>query len=102
MSKQNLIIFGFWSRAWWFTGRVLRYNHMESSICVGYYSTKEYPQRDFAVKCGIQRFLALPVFERSGQLLVYLSSLTTENPNFFPLYQLARNVLEVVGSFFFF
>ncbi|KAK1353409.1 hypothetical protein POM88_052544 [Heracleum sosnowskyi] len=44
------------------TGRVFCNKRVEVSPNVSHYSTDEYPQRDFALSCGIQASLCLPLF----------------------------------------
>ncbi|CAL5359372.1 unnamed protein product [Camellia sinensis] len=47
-------------------GRVFRHQQPESTPNIGYYSCKEYPQRNQAIVNNISGALTLPVFERSG------------------------------------
>ncbi|KAM7491496.1 hypothetical protein LguiA_034417 [Lonicera macranthoides] len=48
-------------------GRVFRDKQMESTPDIEYYSEEEYPQRDFALKCGVRRCLVVPVFDHWGR-----------------------------------
>ncbi|KAI8569800.1 hypothetical protein RHMOL_Rhmol02G0304900 [Rhododendron molle] len=51
-------------------GRVFLNKLAESTPDVKYYSVKEYPQRDLALRCGINDSWGLPVFERSSHICV--------------------------------
>ncbi|KAK4407287.1 protein NLP6 [Sesamum angolense] len=48
-------------------GRVFLNGQPESSPDVRFYSIKEYPLRDHALRCGVRRYMALPVFELQMQ-----------------------------------
>ncbi|KAF7144003.1 hypothetical protein RHSIM_Rhsim05G0142900 [Rhododendron simsii] len=51
-------------------GLVFLHKFPESTPSVKYYSLKEYPQLDLALRCKIDESWALPVFERSSQTYV--------------------------------
>ncbi|XP_057511320.1 protein NLP6-like isoform X2 [Actinidia eriantha] len=62
-------------------GRVYRNKCPECTPNVEYYSVKEHPQRDCALRCGVGQSWTFPVIEHSSQICV--------------------GVLEIVGRFFF-
>ncbi|GFS38065.1 NIN like protein 7 [Actinidia rufa] len=62
-------------------GRVFRNKCPEYTPNAEYYSVKEYPQRDHALRCGVRQSLTLPVIKHSSQICV--------------------GVLEIVGEFLF-
>ncbi|PIN22683.1 hypothetical protein CDL12_04594 [Handroanthus impetiginosus] len=47
-------------------GRVFRNEHPESSPDLLLYSNTEYPLRDYAVRCGATRYIALPLVSKLG------------------------------------
>lgn len=47
-------------------GCLFRYEWLEFTSDVRYYSSKDYPQGKYAKKCGVRRSLVLPVFEPSS------------------------------------
>ncbi|XP_057511590.1 protein NLP6-like [Actinidia eriantha] len=51
-------------------GRVYRNKCSEYTPNVSYYSVKENPQRDLALRCEVRKSLTLPVIERSSQMCV--------------------------------
>ncbi|KAM7491494.1 hypothetical protein LguiA_034415 [Lonicera macranthoides] len=82
--------------------RVFRREYPEINPDVEYYSTDEYPQRDFALKCGVRRCLALPVFEASGQgcvgVLEVVDTATQHSSFTSNLFGIAYSILQA-GSF---
>ncbi|PSS11212.1 hypothetical protein CEY00_Acc15556 [Actinidia chinensis var. chinensis] len=60
-------------------GRVYRNKCLECTPNVKYYSVKENPQRDCALRCGVEQSLQVPVIEQSSHICV--------------------GVLEIVGQF---
>ncbi|CAL5390440.1 unnamed protein product [Camellia sinensis] len=66
-------------------GRVFKDQLPESTPDVAFYSITEYPQRDDALRCGVQQSLAFPVFESSTQRCVGVIEVVTPSvaPSFY-------------------
>ncbi|XP_059653063.1 protein NLP6-like isoform X1 [Cornus florida] len=63
-------------------GRVFRQKWPELIQDVGHYSTKEYPQRDFALACHILSCCSFPVFQTSFQECVGVLEFATTTDSF--------------------
>ncbi|THG09284.1 hypothetical protein TEA_021797 [Camellia sinensis var. sinensis] len=65
--------------------RVFMHQCRESTPNVEFYSITEYPQRDDALRCGVQQSLAFPVFESSTQRCVGVIEVVTPSvaPSFY-------------------
>ncbi|XP_057511836.1 protein NLP7-like isoform X3 [Actinidia eriantha] len=59
-------------------GRVYRNKCPAYTPNVEYYSVKEHPQRDLALRCGVRKSWNLPVIERSSQMCVGVIELVGE------------------------
>uniref|UniRef100_A0A5B7CAL6 Uncharacterized protein n=1 Tax=Davidia involucrata TaxID=16924 RepID=A0A5B7CAL6_DAVIN len=79
-------------------GRVFRQRSPECTLNVQYYSRKEYPQFNDALRCNIRGYSAFPVFEPSGQCCVgVLELVTTTLEDVFDIGEDVSRALEEVG-----
>ncbi|XP_059654627.1 protein NLP7-like [Cornus florida] len=60
-------------------GRVFRQKSQEGTTDVRYYSSKEYPQRNFAITCDIEASVAFPVFQPWSKDCVGVLEFVTNN-----------------------
>ncbi|KAG5563493.1 hypothetical protein RHGRI_006054 [Rhododendron griersonianum] len=66
-------------------GRVFLHQLPESTPDVRYYSLEEYPQREFALRCGIESSMAVPVFEHSSHTCVGVLEIVSPLSFLFPV-----------------
>ncbi|KAL8053609.1 hypothetical protein ABFX02_05G082900 [Erythranthe guttata] len=52
-------------------GRAYRSKHSESSPDLRLYSTSEFPLRDFAARCGLRSYMAMPIFDFNNKQHCY-------------------------------
>ncbi|KAI3449840.1 hypothetical protein Pfo_006505 [Paulownia fortunei] len=70
----------------WPLGRVFLNGQPESSPDLRFYSIKEYPLRDHALRCGVRRYMALPVFELQSNYCVGVLELVSFNTALLAMY----------------
>ncbi|XP_059653134.1 protein NLP7-like [Cornus florida] len=76
-------------------GRVFRQKWHEYLPDVRHYSTKEYPQRDFALACHISKSFCFPLFQTSFQECVGVLEFATITDS--PLYWTCKSFIELAG-----